>query len=156
MASPTSLAFPIGLENLSPSWSSTPDLRRNLLSRRKSFNALNVVSSRADGELESQVGARQSPRGTLRPFDQPEESGFVVVGKTQVLEFIRIVQPVEVEVHHHDSRQFVDLDQRIAGTLDGPARTQCPQHPAREGRLARTQLAGQLDHAARGFRNRPP
>ena len=57
-----------------------------------------------DRKLEAQVAARQPPARSLRPFDEPEKPGPVVVSQTQIFELIGIVQPVKVEVHGGDRR----------------------------------------------------
>ncbi len=52
-----------------------------------------------DGKDESQIGRRQPSGAPLRPFDEPQVPRPVVVGQTEVLEFVGVMQAVEIEVH---------------------------------------------------------
>ncbi len=104
----TAIRFP---RKPSPSWSSTPELSRNLLIRRKSFNALNEMTLRLDRKPIFEVRYWQPARGTLWPFDQPQESGLVVVGKAEIFELARVIQAVQVEVDDLNARQLVGLEQ---------------------------------------------
>ena len=65
----------------------------------------------------------------------------MVVGEPQVLEFVRIDQPVQIQMHRVHRRQFVGFEQGVTRALDGPVRAERAQRPAREGRLARAELA---------------
>ena len=68
-------------KNPSPSWSSTPDLRRNLLIWLKSFNPLDAMTRRCRSKTETAGPASGNrPAAAFRPLDQPQEARAVVVG----------------------------------------------------------------------------
>ena len=84
---------------------------------------------------------------------RPDRAGTpVVIGEAEVFEFGRIEQTVQIQMDRLHRRQFIGLEQRVARALDRAAGTECTQRAACERRLARSQLARQLDHAARRAR----
>jgi epoxyqueuosine reductase len=88
-------------------------------------------------------------RRLFRPFGQFEAGAGKDVAKACVFPFARITEAVEVEVPDVQNavraRKLVRLHHRIGRALDPPRNAQCMQQVAHEGRLARAQLAMQLD-----------
>ena len=61
------------------------------------------MTRRADRKQESQVCLGQPPCRPFRPFDQPQEAWSVVVRQPQVLEFLGIQQPIQIEMDRGDA-----------------------------------------------------
>ena len=89
--------------------------------------------------------ARQPRARALRPLDQPDMARRGQVTQSQGLEFLRILQSVQIGVDHGEGAEVIGFDQRIGGAAHHAVVAQGPQKTARQRGLAGAQVAMQLD-----------
>src|SRR3990167_8996517 len=99
---------------------------------------------RANGNVH--IGLWQNACTALRPLDQAQGIALEVVAYPQVLQFLRVDQPIQVEMKHANRVDLVWLDQGEGRALDRPGMTQAANDPARQGGFPRPQIAMQIDH----------
>ncbi len=82
------------------------------------------------------------PLPSLRPFDQPEHAGTRLVSQAQGLELRGVAHPIEVQMDDRTGLRLVHVHEVVRRAVDVARHAQCAQEPARQSRLARTQVAG--------------
>src|SRR5690606_41276298 len=102
-------------------------------------------SLRANGNVH--VRLWQNAGTALRPLDQAQGIALEIVADAEKLQLLRVGQAVQVEVEHPYSPQLIGLDQGEGRALHRAAMPQPAQDAARQGGLAGTQVAMQIDHA---------
>ena len=98
----------------------------------------------------SQIGCLQRRSGPLRPLDQRHCVARKSVLESQIFEFLRICQPVEIRMQHPAPVDIVRFEQGIGRTRDTAVVSQLFQETANERGLPGTEAALQHDQPGPG------
>ncbi len=103
-------------------------------------------STRLGSNGNVQIGGWQNARTALGPLDQTECAAVEIVADAEELQFLRIGEPVQVEMVGAQLADFVRLDQGKGRAFHRAGMAEAAQDAAREGGLAGAEVAMQVDH----------
>ena len=70
------------------------------------------------------IGLRQQLHAPLGPFNKTHAPAVKIIPESQLLEFFRIIQPIQVKMINVTPFERVGFQQCVGGALDRPAMTQ--------------------------------
>ena len=105
---------------------------------------LDRMGGYADGEGHGQVGWRQAAPGALRPLDEPEAPWPRPIPEPERLELRFIAHAIEIDVQNRKHAKLMELEQCVGRTSHRVGLAETAQNTAREGRLARAEIARQV------------
>src|SRR5215212_1204868 len=108
--------------------------------RRGCCGQLYATTRVAVADNYSKIRARQMLCRPLRPFHQAYRVAGKIIPNAYKFEFLRVVQPIKIEVVDPYQAELIRLDQRIGRALDRSPITYRAQKPARQCSFANTQL----------------
>ncbi len=94
-------------------------------------------------------GQRQRMGSTRRPLNKTQRIAGQKIIEAEIMQFIGVVNAIQVEVMHAQAREVIALDHRKRGTFDVTDVAQCAQKAAGESGFTRREGTFQQDQHAR-------
>lgn len=101
-------------------------------------------------QTDFQIGAGKERLRAIGPFDEAQPFAFEVLLKTGFEKLIRMDEAIKIKVIYDYSRIFIRFDQGIRRAFHLSGVTQASEQAAGQGRLARAQIADEMDRQTGG------